>query len=324
MYLHRERNFTIRKAANLTITKIFVFWQRASIPVKQKQNAITKLEKYFQKWQSLQKRKLRNSDNQRQQEEAFKECLDNLFDVAHAQALHMMTSEEDKKFLLAKREKGRRGCMAELNVTTVRKVKRHQVAQEKNIKRRRRAEKKASRLNAIVSLEHSSGSSTKDDLTTQDDYCPKAKSSCALAEPSKRKPKKLITANLSSGLDRTNVTDRAAMIMISETAKSLGHDLNEFALSGSTIRRSRRDHRKNLATEMLKTFSPQVPLTIHWDGKLLPDLSNSKIVDRLPILVSAHGETQLLPVPKLPFGTGEAQAQCNLSSFKRMERLRQC
>ena len=200
--------------------------------------------------------------------------------------------------------------MAELDVTTVRKVKRHQVAQEKNIKRRRRAEKEASRLNAIVSLVHSSGSST------QDDYCMKAESSCALAEPSKQKPKKLITANLSSGLDRTNVTDRAAMIIISETAKSLGHDLNEFALSRSTIRRSRRDHRKNLATEILKTFSPQVPLTIHWDGKLLPDLSNSKIVDRLPILVSAHGKTQLLSVLKLPSGTGETQAHAIFQALK--------
>ena len=256
LYLHREKNFAIRKAANLAIKKIFVFWQRASIPVKQKQNAITKLEKYFQKWQSLQKHKLRDSDNQRQQVEAFKECLDNLFDVAHAQALHMITNEEDKKFLLAQREKGRRCCMAELDVTTIRKVKRHQVAQEKNIKRRRRAEKEASRLNAIVSLVHSSGSSAEDDLTIQDNYCPKAESSCALAEPSKRKPKKLITANLSSGLDRTNVTDKAAMMIISETAKNFGHDLNKFALSRSTIRRSKRDHRKNLATEILKTFSP--------------------------------------------------------------------
>ena len=102
LYLYCEKNFTIRKAANLTIEKIFVFWQRASIPVKQKQNALIKLEKYFQKWQSLQKHKLRDSDNQRQQEEAFKECLDNLFDVAHAQALHVMTNEEDKKFLLAR------------------------------------------------------------------------------------------------------------------------------------------------------------------------------------------------------------------------------
>ena len=63
LYLYREKYFTIRKAANLTIEKIFVFWQRASILVKQKQNASTKLEKYFQEWQSLQKHKLRDSDD---------------------------------------------------------------------------------------------------------------------------------------------------------------------------------------------------------------------------------------------------------------------
>ena len=45
-------------------------------------------------------------------------------------------------------------------------------------------------------------------------------------------------------------------------------------------------------------------------------MSNSKIVDRLPILVSAHGEMQLLSVPKLPSGTGEAQAHAIFQALK--------
>ena len=47
-----------------------------------------------------------------------------------------MTNEQDKKFLLAQREKGHRGCMAELDVTTARKLKRQQVMLELTTKRR--------------------------------------------------------------------------------------------------------------------------------------------------------------------------------------------
>jgi len=50
-------------------------------------------------------------------------------------------------------------------------------------------------------------------------------------------------------------------------------------------------------------------LVLHWDGKLLPDITHGKLkVDRLPVIVSFEGITQLLDVPKLKSGTGEKQA----------------
>ena len=55
-------------------------------------------------------------------------------------------------------------------------------------------------------------------------------------------------------------------------------------------------------------FQSNVPLTIHWDGKMLPDITGKEIVDHLPILVSGGGVDQLLAIPKLPSGSGEAIA----------------
>lgn len=55
-------------------------------------------------------------------------------------------------------------------------------------------------------------------------------------------------------------------------------------------------------------FKPNSSLTIHWDGKLIEDITGHKTVDRLPILVSGHGVDQLLAVPKLERGTSEACA----------------
>ncbi|GBP79306.1 hypothetical protein EVAR_55364_1 [Eumeta japonica] len=66
--------------------------------------------------------------------------------------------------------------------------------------------------------------------------------------------------------------------------------------------------RKRVAESLKKEFQPNTPLTVHWDGKLIEDITGHKTVDRLPILVSGQGVDQLLAVPKLSHGTGEACA----------------
>lgn len=52
-------------------------------------------------------------------------------------------------------------------------------------------------------------------------------------------------------------------------------------------------------SRVFKEYRPHVPLTIHWDGKLLmEDITEHQTVDRPPILVSGDGVDQLLAVPK--------------------------
>ena len=47
---------------------------------------------------------------------------------------------------------------------------------------------------------------------------------------------------------------------------------------------------------------------MHWDGKLLQDLTGKDKVDRLSVLVtSLDGSSQLLAVPKIAAGTESAQ-----------------
>lgn len=43
---------------------------------------------------------------------------------------------------------------------------------------------------------------------------------------------------------------------------------------------------------------------LHWDSKLLPDITGHLKVDRLPVIVTAPNVEQLLGVPKLDSGTG--------------------
>ena len=63
-----------------------------------------------------------------------------------------------------------------------------------------------------------------------------------------------------------------------------------------------------MASRLKSEFSTSVPLTVPWDGKLMKDLTCREHVDRLPLLISGVGVEQLLGVPKLVSGMGEAQA----------------
>ena len=56
-------------------------------------------------------------------EDQFKSPFNNLFDVAHKDALILMTILKDIEFLLAQREKGRRGTMAGIDGKLAHKTK---------------------------------------------------------------------------------------------------------------------------------------------------------------------------------------------------------
>ena len=261
----------------------------------------------------MKKHEKRQSITQKAHEEKFQQSLDDLFDVAHGNAPNMMTIEEDKQFLMVQREKGRQGCMGGVDANLVKKPKKKQVDLVKHGERKEKADEEAEASNMQIILEGSSSSATED-LTLDDEGV--AGSSGVSLLPPKRRRKQILTPALSSCLDRANVSDRAAMFIVSETAKSLGDNFQDFTLSAASIRCCRRSHREQFADEVLKNFSPNAPLTVHWDGKLLPDLTGNKSVDRLPILGSFGEDTQLLSVPKIVAGTGEAQANAVYQALK--------
>ena len=82
---------------------------------------------------------------------------------------------------------------------------------------------------------------------------------------------------------------------------------NELIISPSAVHRARRLQRAELAAEIRDSFDPQVPLTLHWDGKLMSNYTNTGTeqlsVDRLPIMVSGKEMTKLLAIPKLNCST---------------------
>ena len=96
-------------------------------------------------------------------------------------------------------------------------------------------------------------------------------------------PRNIMSSPLvTAALDRTNTPDNKAMHIISAVLKSAQKDgesldLNEVSLSRSTIRRGRQEKCGEIARQQYEDFQENMPeyLTLHCDGKLMKDLSDS-------------------------------------------------
>jgi hypothetical protein len=124
LYLHKVHKRTIRDASRETIEVVTTFWIKAGIPTRGPQHCIQKLETIFTEWKALQKHKNRTTDGHRTREEKFLEQLDDVFDIAHADALTLINIPEDQAFLLSQREKGRPGSMASVDMVQARRTQR--------------------------------------------------------------------------------------------------------------------------------------------------------------------------------------------------------
>lgn len=77
----------------------------------------------------------------------------------------------------------------------------------------------------------------------------------------------------------------------------------------STIYRHRKQDRKNIAENIKTNFKPPSILTVHWDGKFLPEMTGSTKVERLPVLVMGVDCEQILEVPKLSDSGATGQSE---------------
>lgn len=315
LHCHLKQKETVRFAATRTVEKVQEFWDKARIPVRHKQDMTKKVEKLFTEWTALKKNAKRRSATQQNKEDTFISDYNDIFDVAHEKAMEMIQVADDREFLLAQREKGRRGCMTSVDTITQKQEKYREERDLKMQRFKRKSELDVAMMKEKVTLGDSSSSEDEAGDTGE----PAA--GCSSDPPScpKRGRKTVISKELAATLDRHCVSDRAAMMVVAETAKSLGHDVKELALNRSSIRLQRRQLREQEAQSVKSNFSVNVPLTVHWDGKLLADLTGTEKVDRLPVLVSGEGVSQLLAVPKIPKGTGEAQAHAVAEVLKQWE-----
>jgi hypothetical protein len=322
LFLHRHlsEKQTTRTAATGVIQEVKTFWDKAHLPVRASQHSINKLEKLFEDWRILKKHKDRTTDHHKEQEAEFIDKMEDLFDIAHADALEIIKIPDDRDFLLAQREKGRRGIMGSVDKVLDAKVKRAKKRAVTEEKRRLKAHAEKDMANegaGLTSFSRTSSATASGESTDTADTADELKGAVT-ATPSrpKRAKKNIITAGLAAALDRTGISSRDATYVLAEAAASLGHDVADVNINRMSIHRHRQLHRARFAHNLKDTYTVDVPLVVHWDGKMMEDLTTKEHVDRLPVIISGVGVCQLLGVPKISSGTGEAQASAVMNCLE--------
>ncbi|XP_076029814.1 uncharacterized protein LOC143018341 [Oratosquilla oratoria] len=237
--------------------------------------------------EGIQKSAKRKGPTQEKKEQEFSEKLNNLFDIASADALEVITITEDKEFLIAQREPGRQGSMLGVDKNLANAEKRKATRQKEDLQRQEVEKHQAEKRDATVELASSSSSTS----TSPDEDSKGGMSTPKQRRTGPRPSTSYMSPELVAALDRTKTSNRGAVHLVEATVSSLGHDKATLALNRESIRRSRRSHRALLAEEIKKNFSPDTPLIVHWDGKIVPHVTGG-VVDRLAILEGRCGGSE--------------------------------
>ena len=96
----------------------------------------------------------------------------------------------------------------------------------------------------VVTLTFHSSSESADDSSNQEALDDE------MTSPYKRRRINVVTQAVSATLDRTKISDRKAMMVMEAAAQSLGHNVEEIAISCSSIGRFRQQHRTTDAKKL--------------------------------------------------------------------------
>ncbi|KAL4098132.1 hypothetical protein QTP88_022794 [Uroleucon formosanum] len=245
-----------------------IFWQKARIPTRTEQKCVKKLEDLYQEWRNLQKLEHRKNEIQMHKNAQFISKLDDLFDIAHADALNLISIEEDRAFLVAQRQKGRLGSLLGIDKNKCMKEKNSEERMQAENKRNYRAHQELVTLSETVQLQSSSSTDEYDDTDSE----------------------AIIV------LDKCKISDRNAVHLLIATAEALGNNVNKLIINRSSIRSARIEFCKERAKKIRQDYNlaNEETVVVHWDKKLLPALTGKGLVDRLPIVASFNGHEQLL------------------------------
>ena len=117
----------------------------------------------------MKKNKSRTTKTQKYNEQKFVNSLENLFDIAHANAMSMIELDEDKQFLKVQREEGRHGSMVSRDMVLANKESRRRKLEVEEQHREAKSLIDKEKINEVVMLS-SSLSSTSSDSSLEKDF----------------------------------------------------------------------------------------------------------------------------------------------------------
>ena len=316
MFLHVEMNETLTASVNQTSLELMNIWSTEGIPTKHLPDVVVHVRKLHTTWQGLKKSINRKTATNIEKQDNFKADLDELFDIAHADAMNLIKIDEDKEFLASQREKGRPGKIGSLDYKTARTSEKIMKRKDEEKKRKQKALLEMAATSETANLQSSSSSSSTESSPSQQPSSSIHPTTCDSQPPKRKRGTTGLTSEVTEALDRTLLSDRSASRVLIPFAKQLGQDINKLSLSPSAIRAARVKYRKQRAEEIKQSFKVDTPLVVHWDSKLMPDLTGRDKVDRLPILVTGNGVSKILAIPMLKDSKAEETAAVIFSTVK--------
>jgi hypothetical protein len=323
------------------IEKVEAFWEMAGIPTMPIRggSSTSKLEKLVSQYENLRKRKTRKNFPEASKE--FLHSLTLLFDIAHDQAINMITLDtcrtktmiaEDLKFLEDQRSE-RKMELGAVDNKYCKKVERKiiRVTQHKQ-----RVEKEHKRLDQMRNTESAAPAAAISDDDVQDiNECPHTdpdyQSSITFSvkvplDASERLTLQLphnpfVSEKISTTADRLNLSHGQSTAFMAAVFAEGGVKLDDATLSVTSTRAARMQVRESVSKEIKSNFVPPKHCTLHWDGKLIPDIKKQN-KDRLAILVSGmpkYEEGKLLGVSIISSSTGEEQAKATYNMAEKWQ-----
>lgn len=141
-----------RESARLVVREVMLFWDKARIPTRKECHCIDQLIDIYNNWSAIRKSKSRRNGLQERREKEFRDNLDDLFDIAHVNALECMKNQADKEFLTRQREKGRPGCMLGIDAILAAREQRKADRLAKEQQRKEKHCTEIARVNGIISI----------------------------------------------------------------------------------------------------------------------------------------------------------------------------
>lgn len=298
--------------------ELIVHYRKRGVPTMAQEYIVQKLHKLIANYDSYKKNMHRETPTQRLIEKKFIDLLDERFYIFPKNYTyknnepntesHEVTDQSNKKNKLES-------------------AKESEIVEAPQIVENSNTEHKTSNIDAEGDDVDAEG----DDLSSEDvndepndpdfhDTLPKYLQSKFAASGTKSSTviSKIVNSpDVSSALDRTQISSPKFTILCAAIAGAVGENLNESTLSKSTCYRRRKDHRDRIVSIIKDDYfaSDEVNLVLHWDGKLLLDTTNSDValrskkVERVAVVVSGIKGEKILTVAKQEDGTGVSTAE---------------
>lgn len=309
VHFHKSQKLNINRSALLVYEQLMPFWNKTRLPTQHKSGIIKKIKALYQEHVCLARNKCRSNHKDCINQNKYRDKLEKLFDISHAQSDILITNEVDRTFLKLQ-QTTREGYIGPID-------KKFHSRESRSQKRKERlAMRHINEMNKTISLQRTeSSSSSSDNDDVRSDSCIEFKMNARASE----KRKKIVSSSVSAVLDRTNISIRKAAMITASVLNEAGCSTTNAVLSKSTVHRLRQQNRREIGHQIRKEFKASKSV-VHWDGKLLPDVSLvcAGLVERLPVCVSSlvDGRSKLLGVPKLMSGTGKASANAVIENLK--------